>query len=174
MADKKATFRCSTCGEIHDITEISFGAEYPLQWDLLTEEERKGSLLGEEQCIIDGPDEFHYYIRACLDIPIKGTDDCFSWGVWVSLNESDFKEMFDNLNNPERSRLGPYFGWLSTKIPEYPDTMFLKVTVYQRAIGVRPLVELEPTDHPLAVQQRAGIELEELQELVVKILHDDD
>src|SRR5215831_8075762 len=44
----------------------------------------------------------------------------------------------------------------STKVPGYPDTAFLKTMVHQREVGVRPSVELEPTDRPLAVDQRDG------------------
>jgi hypothetical protein len=35
----------------------------------------------------------------------------------------------------------------------------------------RPLVELEPTDHPLAVEQRTGITLGRVQEIAETLLH---
>ena len=57
------------------------------------------------------------------------------------------------------------------RVPDYPDTMFLKTSVCQRAVGLRPLVTLEPTDHPLAVHQREGIAPEELRRIVVAELH---
>ena len=44
-------------------------------------------------------------------------------------------------------------------LPGYPDTLRLKSRAPTRAIGRRPRVELEPTDHPLAVEQRQGITL---------------
>lgn len=56
-------------------------------------------------------------------------------------------------------------------IPGYPDTAFLKTMVNQREVGVRPLVELESTDHPLAVEQRDRIEEDSLRELVIGLLH---
>jgi hypothetical protein len=49
--------------------------------------------------------------------------------------------------------------------------MFLKTMVYHRALGLRPLVELEPTDHPLAVHQREGIPPSELQKIITSVLH---
>lgn len=49
------------------------------------------------------------------------------------------------------------FGWLSTELPIYPDTINLKTNVHMRAVGIRPLIELEPTNHPLAMEQRNGI-----------------
>ena len=57
----------------------------------------------------------------------------------------------------------PYFGWLSTSIPGYPDTLNLKTHVHTRAIGIRPFIELEPTNHPLAIEQREGITLQRVE-----------
>jgi hypothetical protein len=41
----------------------------------------------------------------------------------------------------------------------------LKTAVHLRDDGVRPYIELEPTDHPLAVEQREGISVERLGEI---------
>ncbi len=63
--------------------------------------------------------------------------------------------------DPSREQEPPYFGWLVTELPVYPEsTLLLKTHVRTRAVGVRPLIELEPTDHPLAVEQREGITAE--------------
>ncbi len=40
-----------------------------------------------------------------------------------------------------------------------------------QAVGQRPLIELEPTDHPLAAEQRAGITLARVQEIAETLLH---
>jgi hypothetical protein len=80
-------------------------------------------------------------------------------------------EVSDHWEDPARTSLGPYFGWLCTKIPEYPDTVFLKTMVYQRPVGKRPVVELEETDHPLSVDQRNGIDPSRMQEIISKVLH---
>jgi hypothetical protein len=58
--------------------------------------------------------------------------------------------------------LEPMFGWLSTSIPCYPETINLKTMVHTRSVGVRPYIELEPTEHqhPLAIEQREGIAIE--------------
>lgn len=39
----------------------------------------------------------------------------------------------------------------------YPDTLLLKTHVHTREVGTRPYIELEATEHPLAVEQRNGI-----------------
>jgi hypothetical protein len=44
--------------------------------------------------------------------------------------------------------------------------------VHTRAVGVRPYIQLEPTDHPLAVEQRTGITLARVQEIAEMVLHE--
>jgi hypothetical protein len=138
---------------------------------MLTDEERSISLLGQEQCEITSSEGKSYYIRACLDIPIQNSNDVFTWGVWCSLSEQNYAEVSDRWDDPSRNKLGPYFGWLCTRVPTYPDTMYLKTMVHQRAVGQRPIVELEKIEHPLAVDQQVGIPIKRLQEAVVKLLH---
>lgn len=152
-------FSCATCGSEHDIDDISFGTDAPLQWDLLSDAERSRQ------------EGRSFYIRACLEIPIRGTDRRFTWGVWCSLSEQSYKEVSQHWDDPARSSIGPHFGWLCTKVPGYPDTAFLKTMVHQRDVGLRPVVKLEPTDHLLAVEQRDGIEEHRLREIVIGELH---
>ena len=164
-------FTCHTCHEEHDLAELSFGTEAPYQWQMLSEEERQRSELTSDQCVIDTSEGRHFFVRACLDIPIRGTDRSFTWGVWVSLSATSFAEMSKDWTDPERITRGPFFGWLCTRLPTYPDSMSLKTMVHQRPVGLRPLVEVEATDHRLAVDQRLGIERADLEELVRRLLH---
>jgi hypothetical protein len=52
----------------------------------------------------------------------------------------------------ERVELSPMFSWLSTQIPEYPDTLSLKMYAHIQEPGMRPHFFLEPADHPLALE----------------------
>src|SRR5438132_4339196 len=63
------------------------------------------------------------------------------------------------------------FGWLSSRIQVYPDTLLLKARVHSRSVGVAPSIELEPTDHPLAVEQRIGIGLDRVREISELLQH---
>jgi hypothetical protein len=64
----------------------------------------------------------------------------------------------------DRAADPPYFGWLMTSLFCYPETFHLKTNVQSRAVGAVPSVELEPTEHPLAVEQRQGITMERVRE----------
>lgn len=164
-------FTCKTCGERHDASKISFGAQAPISWNVISDEERAASELGDEQCVIHADEQTMFFVRACLEIPIKGCEKTFTWGVWVSLSEKSFLEMSEHWYDPDRIKLGPYFGWLCTYIPEYPNTGSLKTLVHQRPVGERPLVVLEETDHPLSVDQHQGIDPARMQEIIGKVLH---
>ena len=77
-------------------------------------------------------------------------------------------ELFDRDPDPDEE---PRFGWLSNEIRIYrPSTLHLKTNVHFQPLNSRPLIELEATDHPLAVEQRDGITLERAQEIVAAMM----
>lgn len=43
--------------------------------------------------------------------------------------------------------------------------------MHLRDDGVRPTIELEPTDHPLAVEQRNGVTVDRVAEIYAYIVH---
>ncbi|MFJ4770383.1 DUF2199 domain-containing protein [Streptomyces uncialis] len=50
----------------------------------------------------------------------------------------------------------------------------MKTRVHTRPIGQRPFIELEPTDHPLAVEQRTGITTERVRAIAEAVSHPTD
>ena len=56
-------------------------------------------------------------------------------------------------------------------LPVYPNTLRLKTKVHTQAGNLRPLVELEPTAHPLAVEQRNGITMGRAREIAEALLY---
>ena len=102
----------------------------------------------------------------CLDIPIIGSTDVFRWLAWVSVSEKSFVRIGDLWETDIRDTEPPFFGWLSNRISSYPNTFALKTNLYLRNHGARPFIHLEPTDHPLAVEQREGISLKRVEEIV--------
>ena len=129
------------------------------------------AILSSDDCVIDNK---WFFIRGCLEIPVHGEKEPFIWGVWVSLSKDNFEEYIQYFGVEKRSHLGPYFGWLAAEIWIYPGSMLnLKTKVHIRDSNTRPLVELEPTEHLLAIEQREGISHERLQEIYEKITHPD-
>ncbi|HXN55442.1 MAG TPA: DUF2199 domain-containing protein [Myxococcales bacterium] len=62
---------------------------------------------------------------------------------------------------------GPYFGWFMNYLPGYPSTLWLKTRAHLRPAPLRPVLELEPTDHPLALEQRNGISIDRFREIAL-------
>lgn len=149
----------------HDELPTSYGTVAPAYYEFAPPEEREKRFeLSEDLCIMDNE---HFFIRGCVEIPIIGTNDVFIWGVWISLSEANFKIVKEHWNNQEL--LEPMLGWFSTALPCYPDTINLKAKVNHRADGIRPYIELEPTDHPLAVEFRSGMTIERVQQIAQEL-----
>ena len=161
-------FRCVSCGEWHEGMP-SYGAEAPMHYDRVApaERERRCSL-GSDDCVID---EKFFFVRGCLDIPVHGQEEPFSWGVWVSLSRQSFEEYIRHFDSPKRSHIGPFFGWLSSEIAIYPDTVNLKARVHLRDDGIRPYIQLHASDHPLALEQREGISPHRVAEIFAFLHH---
>jgi hypothetical protein len=66
--------------------------------------------------------------------------------------------------------VGPFFGWLKPCL----ETTGLKTRVDLRDHGLRPWIELEPTDHPLALAQRNGIVVDRVAEIYAIMMHSPD
>lgn len=125
-------------------------------------------MLTDDYCVIEDED---FFIRGCIEIPVLDHAEPLLWGVWVSLSKANFDRESLLAQDPKRVDEPPYFGWLSSRIEIYPDTASLKTHVHTQAVGKRPLIELEPTDHPLAVEQREGISEARLIEIAESIEH---
>jgi hypothetical protein len=148
---------------------MAYGAAAPAYWNQAMAGDET-CLLEEEQCVIRLE---HFFIRAMVVLPVVGGEPNaqFEWGVWVSLSPADFERMTSMWTTPGREQEPPYFGWLATQLPYTPTTLNLKTNVRTQPIGKRPLVQLEPTDHPLAVEQRTGVTMARVQEIAEAIRH---
>jgi hypothetical protein len=162
-------FKCISCDQWHEGMP-AFGSEAPLYYYAIPAAERnRRCSLNSNTCVIDN--EF-FFVRGCLDIPVIGEEEQFSWGVWVSLSKANFDTFIGCFDQPIRSHIGPFFGWLSAALPLYPDTENLKTRAHLRDNGSRPYIEVEPTDHPLAVEQRNGIAVARVAEIYAYYQHE--
>jgi len=161
-------FQCASCNQVHEGMP-AFGTQAPDSYLALPERERetRGDL-GSDDCVID---KEHFFVRGCLEIPVHGQADPFTWGVWVSLSEASYQQWVECFGQEKRSHIGPFFGWLNARLPAYPDTSGLKTMVHLRDGGIRPFIELEPTDHSLAVEQRQGISADRVAEIYSLVVH---
>jgi hypothetical protein len=64
----------------------------------------------------------------------------------------------------------PRFGWLCTLVSGYPDPIDIRCHVHLRSGDLRPRIVLEPTDYPMAVDQRTGITFDRIKQIAAAIL----
>lgn len=126
---------CSVCGKIHDeLPDI--GAAKPDPYFDVPEQERETRIvLTPDTCVID---EETFFIRGVIEIPIHDYPERFGFGVWVSQKKENF---LTYRSNPNSSEIGPFFGWLSTRVHYYPeDTQSLKTRAHFRGDNLRPYI----------------------------------
>jgi hypothetical protein len=162
------SFVCSCCDKVHEGSP-SFGFRAPDPYLMQSEEIQKAGHLGTDLCRYEDEDGMHYFVRACLEIPIYGIEQPFMWGVWVSLSEKNYERYVDTYDNPDTS--DEYFGWFCNLLPYYPRTLSLKTTVHPRSGNTRPYVALEETDHPLFIDFHEGISIARAQEIAEFSMH---
>lgn len=171
-------WKCGSCEEWHYGPCLDFTYDAPLYW---TEENEAANqnvllesgfdklptnLLNEDVCVIDD----HYFVRGLIDLPIVGTNETFSWGVWGSLSRENFEKLMKLGDDPQRAELPPMFSWLSNSIDEYPETLNLKMYAHIQEPPYRPIFELEPTDHPLSREYYQGITPERVKDIMMRRL----
>jgi hypothetical protein len=155
---RKKRYRCAVCGGEHDdLPAVASNA--PAQYDWATEEERAANFeLTTDTCVWNNE---HFFIRSVLELPFSDRDGTFSFGVWSTLSEANFKLYLDAWDRSDRGAFETMFGWFSNQLPGYPETVGLACQVQPRSDGLRPVITLEPTNHPLAQQQAFGISFDE-------------
>ena len=149
-------FKCSSCDEWH--TGIpGWGWRYPFAYHQVPEAERdRRCYLTDDLCVVD---DRQFLITGLLEIPVIDSADVVSLRVWVSVQRKDWFEYQDLIGQASRDKCGPYTGQLDSTIPTYPDTFELGTSLIVRNDGIRPLVQLNPCEHPLWYEQRSGMEL---------------
>ena len=170
------TWTCPECGVPHGgLFDLASGK--PDSWEGNDQDKALNAtaatsrhFLSEDFCVRNGEDHF---VRCVLEIPVVGGGGkLFAYGVWSSLSAKNFSTYVETFDSGEQGSLGPWFSWFSNRLKGYPDTLNLKCQVHPRNGRQRPWVELEPTDHPLAVEQRDGVTLDRILEIYAFNGHD--
>jgi hypothetical protein len=170
-------WKCGSCEEWHAGPCLDFAHASPCYW---TENHRKASrlsgmlpgwsrrrektFLDEDYCSIEDRD---FFVRGLIHLPIIGAAETFRWGVWGSLSRENFETLRSMHDDRKRVDLPPMFSWLSNRIPEYPDTVSLKVYAHIQEPGERPRFRLELTDHPLSQEYHRGITSERVRQIML-------
>ena len=164
-------YACSVCGEVHRGMP-SFGAPFPELVMHVPEVEREQRVItSSDDCVVDNQ---WFFVRGTIEIAVHGYAEPFAWLAWVSLSAANYAPFVQYRETEIRSHIGPFFGWLSSEFPVYGETCLnLKTMVHLRDNWLRPRIEVEPTAHPLALEQANGMSPERLVDICTVCLHPD-
>jgi hypothetical protein len=165
-------FQCAKCSQWHKGAP-SFGFDFPHHYGVLSDQSKTSyASLDSDFCIINHPEakSLQFFVRCILEIRIHGFNEPFLWGVWSSLSEKSFRDYEQRFKTDDVDGV-TYFGYFCNVLPFYPETLHLKCRVIPQPDNNRPLIELEPTDHPLAKDFASGITIERAKEIFMHCLH---
>jgi hypothetical protein len=163
------SYACSHCGKNHSTVEFSFAADFPDTYANLTKEERDTrAIVATDQCIID---QEQFYVRGCIELPVRNSEAAFLWGLWARVHERDYDEIeeyweFEGKDN----RIGPYKGRLANSLELYPETLNMKLEIKIQPVGTRPLFYLLDKEHPMALEQETGLTRQKAEEYACLLL----
>ncbi|MDX1519914.1 MAG: DUF2199 domain-containing protein, partial [Gammaproteobacteria bacterium] len=127
--------------------------------------------LSDDLCTISHDEGCDYFIRVIVEIPIREVGQGFMWGVWISVSKENFDKYVKHFRSD--SYTDHYFGWFSSRLPGYPDTLSIKSRACVQPGGNRPVLELEESEHPLCVDYHQGISRDRAVSMAESILHGD-
>jgi hypothetical protein len=156
---------CGCCGKQFNTILLDIAYHAPDHWVAIPEAERRGKI-DQDVCFLHHGDGMDIFLRGVIEIPIIGLNENFRWGTWVAITEEGFRRALDLWTAETIEDEPPLGGWLGNDISNYPDTINLATHVHLRPGKLRPAIELLSVDHPLAVEQREGITLERVEEIV--------
>jgi hypothetical protein len=155
------TWTCPCCQQQFFRLPLAYAFAEPDAWRAIPAEERsQRGVIGTDSCTFDG----RHFIRGRIVIPVAGTGD-FVWGIWAEVSKEHFARFGSLWDVKVREHEPPMPGILANEIQLYPSALGLKCSIRMQNDRRRPSFVIEADDHPLAVEQRAGITLERVTEI---------
>jgi hypothetical protein len=152
------SFTCKCCGKAYDELPLCFGTDYPYFYFSIPLDEIDSRVeLTESLCVID---EKYFFHRGRITIPIIDYHEDLIFNVWTTISEDNFGLRNDIWNDANRTKHGPYFGWLQTLVPTYEGTLNIKTMAYENEAGLIPSIKIIEDLHPLKTDQDTGITFE--------------
>lgn len=161
--------RCATCDELHDLSELQIGYARPDAWYAVRPDEREARWeMDSDLAVLDGE---RFFLRGLVPIPVHGEAHPYAWGTWAAVDEADFRRYEAAYRDPEGHRLPAFAGRIANQLSGYPQTLGLAVTIRPGEGTDRPSFTVDDVAHPLAAEQRGGVFLERVLEMVSPALH---
>ena len=159
----KFRFRCPTSSrKYEDVPAIVY--EMPDAIFSLSEDERtERADISSELCTLDVE---RYFVRCVLRLPIRDSQQTFDFGPWVEVSVADFARYAVHMQSSPR-RLSTLPGQLANELPTFRGSLDLPVCfAYGEHAHDRPAVTVIDADHRLSREQRCGVSVDRVVELI--------
>jgi len=154
---------CQCCGKSHEGLPLDIAFGKPGAYLALTPRQRKTSVLTEDICTIG---KKRFFIRGCLTVPIIDTAGVFVWGLWAEVTAQIF-DRYQQLSKVDGTKELPAFGALSVEREQLLRGIDqLPVMIRFNEAGKRPTLVLEASNHWLFRDQRNGVTLHRLHQML--------
>lgn len=169
--------KCSKCDVLHPVSDVepSFHAPddvfqaakaglAPHSGELTDLE--IGYKLNADLCVMRESElhEYRYFVRSVLPIPMAGTTDVFSLGVWAEVSIIDFNYVIQKWGVKDQRDLPPLSATLANDLPATEGAKGLVLAMQLISADQRPTLTVMNPDHRLFIEQRDGITLERVNE----------
>jgi hypothetical protein len=148
--------KCACCGAVVDgLWDVLIPLPDAVAAIPVAERAKRFRQFGDEAGVLDRK---HCFVRANLEIPIRGRAAPWAVTGWGSLSKENFERMLDRWDDPARTELGALFSWFCNGLRGFEPLVPLKSDMIVRPVGQRPALRLHDGDHPLVAAQRGGLE----------------
>ncbi|MEO3416977.1 DUF2199 domain-containing protein [Roseovarius sp. CAU 1744] len=165
-------YTCVCCGIPRKGTP-AFGYDMPIEvLDIPADERPDRVWLDPDICVID---ERLFFVKGLLDIPIHGVKEPLSWGLWVTQTETELNA-YEDARGTDRTGVVTR-GQITVTMPGYAaldsngKNHLLSCDLVGQPKGLRPVINLSPSEHVLYHDHKFGISWEKATELVAKVPH---
>lgn len=159
MSLENYRWTCSCCGKEMVGLPMDVAFKAPSGWDTLSDEDRKASMLGDDFCrMVYADGRIDHFIRGLMLLPVNDLEEDFGFGVWVSVSEKSWNIYDEGFDSGDYA-FEQCFGYLMHDIPGFPNSFLMHCNVKMRPGNLRPLIELQDTEHPLGNAQCRGVDV---------------
>lgn len=169
MNEANKNLTCGCCGEELTGLPLDVSIGYPDRIMILSDEDKTKYVAKPCQSLMSWRNK-EFFVRGIIELPILETEDKFCYGAWVQVSKKDYKKFLKAWVKSKRNDETVdehIYGFLACMMPPnlYPDAYGLNSVICDRPDKAAGIV-LEPTEHPLALEQRQGITMDRVHEMV--------
>lgn len=153
---------CSKCGEDHPLEEMELTFRRPDDAAKLSPEDRDRLLQeNDDLCIIEGK---RFFIRGLLPLPVNSREHPYCIGLWVEVSQSSFERIYELWDSAGQLNEPAFAARIANEVPTAMGSIGLDAELRLTGPTTRPDVFVKSRNHPLFLEQTAGIDAHRVSE----------